>query len=142
MLRAIDIIGEKHFQKGINEALRNTVNFLLKVKFTSGNIPASYPAKRDSLVHFCHGPTGAVVMFLTAYQHFKDEKYLVAALKVGEAIWRRGLILSGNGLCHSITGNIYPFLTLAKFKQGYKWKLRAYQFALLALNKDIIKMRK
>ena len=78
-------------------------------------------------------------MFLAAYSFFKEEKYLEAARRCGEAIWHRGLILKGNGLCHGITGNIYPFLTLAKATKDKKWMMRAYKFATLSFDKEVMK---
>jgi len=66
----------------------------------------------DKLIHFCHGATGTVSLFLEAYVLFKEEKYLNSAIDAGEAIWHRGLLLKGNGLCHGTTGNAYALLTL------------------------------
>ena len=65
-------------------------------------------------------------MFLEAYQLFKHEKYLNAAISCGECIWHRGLVLLGNGLCSGITGNIYGLLNLYEFTKELKWKVRAY----------------
>jgi len=87
----------------------------MKLQFQSGNIPCSYPVGQDHLVQFCNGSTGAVAMFCAAYYFFSDERYIDAGKKCGEAIWHRGLLLKGNGLCHGTTGNIYPLLTLAKY---------------------------
>ena len=81
-------------------------------------------------------------MFLTAYEFFKDERYLQVALESGEVIWHRGLILKGNGLCHGITGNTYPFLTLANFTKDNKWKVRAYLFALLSFQEEVVDLVK
>ena len=77
-------------------------------------------AKEDKFIQFCNGPTGAVAMFVSAYNLFKEYKYLKAANKCGEVIWKRGLVLKGNGLCHGITGNTYPFLTLAPWDDSWK----------------------
>ena len=143
MLRAIQILGAGNFQKEIVLAVKSTVDFLIDLQFESGNIPSSLNKKKeDKLIHFCHGPTGAVPLFLSAHAHFQEEKYLTAALDCGEAIWHRGLILKGNGLCHGITGNIYPFLNLGKYTKDAKWKTRAYQFAVLSFNKEVIDMVK
>ena len=72
--------------------MKNTIDFVLQSQFASGNIPHVVPAERDHLVQFCHGSTGALPMFLAAHQHFKEQKYLDAALNCGEAIWHRGLL--------------------------------------------------
>ena len=81
------------------------------------------------LVHFCHGAVGAVVMFLAAWKQFNEQKYYDVALECGEVVWHRGLLLKGNGLCHGITGNIYPLMTLAKVTGDSKWQVRAHLFA-------------
>ena len=93
---------------------------------------------QDKLVHFCNGGSGAVSMLIKAFEMFQDPKYIEAALNCGEAIWNRGLVLKGPGLCHGITGNIYPFLALAEFTKNLKWKMRAYQFAVLSFNKEVM----
>ena len=46
--------------------------------------------------------------------------------------------MKGNGLCHGITGNIYPFLTLAKATKDNKWMIRAFRFATLSFNMKVI----
>jgi len=45
MLKAVEIVGTGHFKDHIREALRNTVDFLLKVQLPSGNIPSYVGAK-------------------------------------------------------------------------------------------------
>ena len=71
MLRAIDILGEVHFNKEIKGVLRNTVDFILSCQLPSGNIPESFSAEatfvKDELVQFCSGATGAIPMFLAAF---------------------------------------------------------------------------
>ena len=47
-------------------------------------------------------------------QTFGDKKYLRAAEKCGEVIWKRGLLRKGYGLCHGSAGNGYAFLGLYK----------------------------
>ena len=78
-------------------------------------------------------------MFLAAYRQFGDKKYLKAAKDCGEAIWHRGLLLKGNGLCHGITGNTYPFLSLYRETQDVKWRTRAYRFARLSFDDQMRK---
>jgi len=43
---------------------------------------------------------------------FLDEKYLNAAVRFAEVVWRRGLLTKGYGLCHGVSGNSYTFMTL------------------------------
>ena len=47
-------------------------------------------------------------------QVFGKDKYLSAAVKCGDVIWRRGLLKKGYGICHGVAGNAYAFLCLYK----------------------------
>ena len=40
----------------------------------------------------------------------ETDKYLVSARRGGEAVWSRGLLKKGLGLCHGVAGNVYTFL--------------------------------
>jgi lantibiotic modifying enzyme len=73
-----------------------------------------------------------------AYEQFKKESYLQAAIKCGHALWYRGILLKGNGLCHGITGNIYPLLYLAKITKDNSWKQKAYLLTRLTYKPEII----
>lgn len=42
-------------------------------------------------------------MYLTT----KDEKYLLAAISAGEAMWKLGLLKKSLSLCHGVVGNMY-----------------------------------
>ena len=56
------------------------------------------------LVHWCHGAPGVIHLFLKAFWTFGEMPYLDAARKCAEAIWQRGLLKKGYGLCHGIAG--------------------------------------
>ena len=77
-------------------------------------------------------------MFLAAWRQFGDQRFYDAALDCGEVLWHRGLIIKGNGLCHGITGNMYPLMTLAKETGDAKWQIRAHLFAQLSFNQDVM----
>jgi len=127
MLRAVEIIGAKNFKSRIVKALKETVSQLAKIQLNSGNFPASSKTKEvDEHVYFCQGSTAAVLMFLEAYKQFREHQFKVAAFGCGESVWHRGLVLTGNGLCHGITGNTYPLMQLASYKNDNKWKIRAH----------------
>ena len=79
----------------INRLVRPTVDFILSIRFTSGNLPSSLGNGSDRLVHWCHGCPGAVHLFCLAYQTFKDESYLTAAKDSCDCIWNRGLLRKG-----------------------------------------------
>lgn len=70
----------------------------------------------EKLVHFCHGAPGFCFLFARAAEVFEAGKsggtYWTEALRLGEVIWRYGLLKKGPGLCHGIAGNAYCFLTL------------------------------
>ncbi len=66
----------------------------------------------------------------------------MAAFGCGESIWHRGLVVNGNGLRNGITGNTYPLMQLATYKNDNQWKIRAHQFAVLSSNEDIINIVK
>ncbi len=68
--------------------------------------------EEDQLVHWCHGAAGVVYLFARAYIVFGGDKYLAAAVKCGECVWRKGLLKKGPGICHGISGGGYVFLTL------------------------------
>ncbi len=60
----------------------------------------------------------------------KMDRYKEAALKAGEDLWERGILIKGNGVCHGITGNAYALLSLYRYTKDEKWLKRAYRFAL------------
>merc|ERR1712018_769827 len=77
----------------------------------------------DKLLHWCHGAPGAVHLLLKAHEIWpnNNDSYLIRAQKCGEAIWRRGLLKKGYGLCHGVAGNTYAFLALWKTTKEYQY---------------------
>ena len=102
-------------QKYLVEGLKESTKFMLECQFKTGNFPSSHGSESDKLIHFCHGATGAVPFLLSAYKYFGEDELLKRALKAGEAVWARGIIKKGNGLCHGITGNAYPLFALYRY---------------------------
>jgi hypothetical protein len=76
-------------------------------------------------------------MMISAFNVFKDKKYLDSAIKAGEVVWRKGLLLKGNGICHGITGNAYVLHSLFRATKDDKWLHRAYNFCLATFDPDV-----
>ena len=102
------------------------------VKGPHGEFPSRMGPTRDKelLMHWCHGATGAVFLFTQAEKVLRGNgRYLNVALRAGEAVWKRGLLRKGPGICHGISGNAYALLRLYKATGDEKWLYRAGQFA-------------
>ncbi|KAK6621444.1 hypothetical protein RUM44_001251 [Polyplax serrata] len=111
------------------QLVRPTVDFLLGIRYSSGNFPSSLGSNTDRLVHWCHGAPGSVQMLCAAYQIFGDQKYLTAAEVCGDVVWERGLLRKGYGICHGVAGNAYTFLILYQTTRDIKHLYRACKFA-------------
>ncbi|EEB09899.1 conserved hypothetical protein [Pediculus humanus corporis] len=111
------------------ELVRPTVDFLIGIRYSSGNFPSSLGSNNDRLVHWCHGAPGSVQMLCAAYQVFRDQKYLTAAELCGDVVWERGLLRKGYGICHGVAGNAYTFLILYQTTRDIKHLYRACKFA-------------
>ena len=94
---------------------------------------------REPLVHWCHGATGAVLLFCKAHQQLSvagrgGPAYLDTARRAGEAVWQRGLLKKGPGACHGVSGSAYALLALHRAcpegPERSQWLARAQQFAL------------
>ena len=68
-------------------------------------------SENDKLVQFCHGSPGVIFTYLKASEIFPKDaaRYLNMAEKCADAIWRRGILRKGYGLCHGTSGNAYAF---------------------------------
>lgn len=51
------------------------------------------------------------------------------AIHCGNAIWKRGLLKKGYGLCHGPSGNAYGLLAIYQTTKDAKWLYRALKFA-------------
>lgn len=61
--------------------IETTLDWLLNIQTSDGNFPPNvneigFDRKDEELVHWCHGATGAVHLFIVAYLHFKRDKFL------------------------------------------------------------------
>ena len=61
------------------------------------------------------------MFFFQIVQVYGDEKYLTAAKKCCDVIWKRGFLQKGYGLCHGIAGNGYAFLALYNLTKDCKY---------------------
>ncbi|KII70193.1 LanC-like protein 1 [Thelohanellus kitauei] len=109
--------------------IRQTADELFKNLFPSGNLPSSYPPRRDELVQWCHGGPGAIFLALRCYKTFQDESYHHFATKMAEDTWERGLLRKGSGLCHGVAGNAYAFLAIYNCTKNNKYLNYAFMFA-------------
>jgi lantibiotic modifying enzyme len=144
MIQSLVSLGVNNSQKSnedeffeIISNIKNTLDNLALLRFASGNFPSSLNNERDQLVHFCHGETGAIPLYLLAYEFFKNNYYLEIALKSGEDLWERGILLKGNGLCHGISGGAYSLFSIYKKTQDTTWRTRAFLFAMATFDEDV-----
>lgn len=102
-----------HMKHDVASDIRNTIMTLTSTCFQSGNLPSSLGNERDSLVQWCHGSVGHILLLVKAYEVFDDEQFLHDAERLAiNVVWSRGFLKKGVGLCHGISGNAYPFLAL------------------------------
>ena len=117
-------------QDHIRRQVRPCIDFMLTLRFASGNCPSSLgSATGDKLLHWCHGAPGWVHMFVLAFKIYKDKRYLDAARDCAEVVWKRGLLQKGYGICHGTAGNAYTFLTLFKLTREQRFLYYALKFA-------------
>lgn len=135
------LLSKPYLQFNIDLYIKSTLDYLISLQFPSGNFPSSEGKEAANLVHFCHGATGAVFPLCEAFKEYGDTKYLDAALRCGDLIWEKGLLLKGFGLCHGISGNGYAFLKLYKTTGDDKWYYRAIAFADKILSDEDLKRR-
>ena len=121
---------DPQYQKSIQNLVKPSIDYLMAMKFPSGNYPSSVgSATGDKLVHWCHGAPGWIHMFIAAYQTFGEAKYLEAATSCADVVWSRGILKKGYGICHGVAGNAYAFLAMYRLTGDQKYLYRAVKFA-------------
>ena len=70
---------------------------------------------------------GRKKQYFIPFQVFGDAKYLEEAKKCSEAIWSRGLLKKGYGICHGTAGNAYAFLELFNVTNNQMYLYRAWK---------------
>lgn len=61
-------VKEPEVRPHIESLVQPCIDFMLSLRFPSGNYPAVVGDSDDRLVHWCHGAPGWVAMFALAYQ--------------------------------------------------------------------------
>ncbi|KRY10622.1 LanC-like protein 2 [Trichinella patagoniensis] len=113
----------------LKSAVEQTIDYLITLRFPSGNYPSSLGKETDKLVHWCHGAPGFIHMFIQAYAIYGKEEYFKEAVACADVIWARGLLKKGYGLCHGTAGNGYAFLAMYQLTDDLKYLHRALKFA-------------
>jgi len=114
----------------------------------SGNLASSITTsgsskKSDTLVQWCHGAPGHVLLLTQLARKTQNQAYLDVGKDIATSVIQpRGLLRKGVGLCHGIGGNAFCFLSVAKAElelQGddhalSKWINASYAYANFALD--------
>ncbi|KAK3156822.1 hypothetical protein QOZ80_2AG0112440 [Eleusine coracana subsp. coracana] len=114
--------------------VKDTLRYMIKNRFPSGNYPSSEGNESDRLVHWCHGAPGVALTLAKAYEVFHDDHFKQSAAAAAEVVWNRGL-LKRVGICHGVSGNAYVFLSLYKLTGNIEYLYRAKAFASFLLEK-------
>ncbi|KAI0227925.1 LanC-like protein 2 [Lamellibrachia satsuma] len=123
------LVKDPAYKNLLRDLVKPSIDWLMSLRYPSGNYPSSIGSASDKLVHWCHGAPGWVHMLVQAYKTFDDKKYLEAARGCAEVVWARGLLRKGYGICHGVAGNAYTFLTVYRLTGEEKYLHRACKFA-------------
>eukprot|EP00301_Raphidiophrys_heterophryoidea_P021490 c5907_g1_i1.p1 GENE.c5907_g1_i1~~c5907_g1_i1.p1 ORF type:complete len:276 (-),score=59.98 c5907_g1_i1:140-967(-) len=140
---------------GHAETVQNIVDTLDVVAETqspvTGNLSSRMPtslhhAKSNpcELVHFCHGASGAVMVFGKAYSTLKDShpeqstKYLEVMQHAAKCVWQYGLLTKGPGICHGVSGSAYALLAAYHHTCDVQFLLQAVALALLQFDAAVV----
>eukprot|EP00340_Litonotus_pictus_P002428 CAMPEP_0170517608 /NCGR_PEP_ID=MMETSP0209-20121228/3540_1 /TAXON_ID=665100 ORGANISM="Litonotus pictus, Strain P1" /NCGR_SAMPLE_ID=MMETSP0209 /ASSEMBLY_ACC=CAM_ASM_000301 /LENGTH=457 /DNA_ID=CAMNT_0010802897 /DNA_START=21 /DNA_END=1397 /DNA_ORIENTATION=+ len=118
--------------------IEDSLDHILTLQFPSGNFPSALGKDKDNKLHFCHGATGALYVYMKAYQCFKKKEYLVAVHGAANDIWERGIVLKGNSICHGILGSSYALHSMYKLTSDKSWLVKSYAMALFGLDEKVI----
>ena len=127
---------------GTQKSIKTCIDMYLETQSADGNFPCVIEdggKEEHKLVHWCHGGPGSIYLFGKAYLIFKDDKYLNAAIKIGELVWEKGLLKKGPGICHGVAGNGYVFLILNRLTNDEKYLYRANCFADFLTNEMFLR---
>ncbi|KAL7677881.1 hypothetical protein ACOME3_004113 [Neoechinorhynchus agilis] len=127
--------------------VQSSIDFCLSLENKNGNFftrVSSDLHSPDKLYHWCHGGPGIIHLFAKAYMIYgatgspRAQDYLQVCRRIANAVWQRGLLKKGPGLCHGVCGNGYAFLKLSQITTDDHEKLenlqRAKCFADFAVN--------
>ncbi|KAL3982406.1 Lanthionine synthetase C-like family protein [Acanthocheilonema viteae] len=124
--------------------VESTLDWLLEIQAENGNFAPSVDEiginrGSNELLHWCHGATGAVHLMIVAYLCTKKVKFLKAAEKALDLIWKRGVLRKGPGICHGVAGGGYAFLLYYRLTQKAKYLKYAQCFARIAYDQNFRK---
>ncbi|XP_025196704.1 lanC-like protein 2 [Melanaphis sacchari] len=115
-------------KRELDSLIKPALDYLLTLRYPSGNLPSSLCNDPDHLVQWCHGASGVSHTYALAYKIFLDEKYLEAAELYASVVWERGLLTKGYGLCHGVSGNSYTFMSLFQLTGKSKYLYQTARF--------------
>jgi len=120
----------EEIEPGANELIKSTADFMLsRYSHSSGNVQSSTSTDADLLVHFCHGATGWIPLICTLDKMFPG-LYVEHAKRLGEVVWRRGIIANkGPGICHGTSGSICALLEIFTQTGDDEWLHKAQWFS-------------
>ncbi|XP_050352642.1 lanC-like protein 3 homolog [Nymphalis io] len=127
----ISVPGYLEFNTSAAHDIKETVHFMSSLQTDGGNWPCfmeEIGLSDHKLIHWCHGAPGIIYLVAKAYLVFKDQKFLNACIKAGDAVWQKGLLRKGPGICHGVAGNGYVFLLLYRLTGEEKYLHRAIRF--------------
>ncbi len=118
--------------EGRSPRVRAAVEALVAAQLPSGNLPSSASSPQDRLVQWCHGAPGLLPLLRDAGEAWPELRpaFAAAAERAAEAVWQRGLLRKGAGLCHGWAGNAYALLAAAALTGRREHLRRAALFAL------------
>lgn len=132
------------------DLIAETITALCRICIKNGgHFPMSIPERPDNLtrssplVQLCHGPPGLLILLGAVYrktwfiERFWRPDWDVAIKLATEKIWQEGLLSKGGNLCHGITGNAWPLLSLHNVYEYHGDSLqRAKQKRMAALEQS------
>ena len=80
-------VDDPELKKAQDELVRPTIDWLMTLRFPSGNYPSSIGSVTgDKLVHWCHGAPGWIHLFILAYKVRRlgnsSSRFIVQTLKI------------------------------------------------------------
>ncbi|VDP88982.1 unnamed protein product [Echinostoma caproni] len=120
------------------QLVRNSLAYMLQITpVDTGNLPSAMDevsglyrvSPSEMLVHWCHGATGAILVYMRAFILWKDPRFLVASRQCADLIWQKGLLKKGPGICHGVAGSGYAFLAMYRLVGEVTYLHRAAMFA-------------
>lgn len=123
ILQAMMLVPELLENKALRKIVENTVRFTIELQASNGSFPTKLEESTVEAKKFqwCHGAPGAIPMYISAARVFGEDdpelksQCIEAAVKAGEGIYKYGILLKGNGLCHGISGNAYMLHSLTRY---------------------------